>query len=468
MKNNENRSLHNAKKRIRMAEIFALLISVAFMAVFGTKYVILPITSDSYSATKSTVTYDEISSYVVEGDILDRRGNMILGNAAPGTGAYANAPENRSYAYLLGYYTVNSNTENRYGLRGNLYKHSLFILDENNKGQTVVLTTDNALQDYAYTNILAGQEGSVTVIDNSTGEILCLTSQSTIDYDVNDTASFVTNTTPDGQYRRGTYENDPPGSTFKVVTAAAALTKQEEEGLGDDFFQYYDTGTYTPEGDSWTITNFENQVYGDCDLNKAMRYSVNCYFANLGVVTGADALNEMAEKFMVGKDIEIPYLCTLHSSRDIENDTPATIAQSAFGQGNTEITPVHLALIAQAIANDGVMMQPHIVSSIEGNPFNRYRAKTEKLSVTMTPTVAAKLKEAMHQAALEYGFYEPAYGMVYAKTGTAECANDRIHCYMIGFTDTVSFCISFNTMRASAELYDEALNLVYWLNSNGY
>ena len=199
MKNNENRSLHNAKKRIRMAEIFAVLIPVAFMAVFGTKYVILPMTNTSYAATKSTVTYDEIKSYVVEGDILDRRGNMIMGNATPGSGAFANAPENRSYAYLLGYYTVNSNTENRYGLRGNLYEHSLFTLDENNKGQTVILTTDNALQDYAYTNILAGQEGSVTVIDNSTGEILCLTSQSTIDYDVNDTASFVTNT----QYNPG-------------------------------------------------------------------------------------------------------------------------------------------------------------------------------------------------------------------------------------------------------------------------
>ena len=106
MKNNENRSLHNAKKRIRMAEIFAVLIPVAFMAVFGTKYVILPMTNTSYAATKSTVTYDEIKSYVVEGDILDRHGNMILGNAAPGTGAYANAPENRSYAYLLGYYTT--------------------------------------------------------------------------------------------------------------------------------------------------------------------------------------------------------------------------------------------------------------------------------------------------------------------------------------------------------------------------
>lgn len=457
-----------ARNRIRLAEVMCALLPVGFMAVFGSKYLIKPAVDPDSAAVRNTIIYDEISKYAIEGDIIDRNGNTILGYGEPGIGAYANAPENYSYAYLLGYYTVNSNHENMYGLRGHLKDYSLFHLDENNKGASTYLTTDTALQDFAYTDLLNGQEGSITVLDNKTGEILCLASQSTIDYDVNDTNAFVSDTTPDGQFRRGTYENDPPGSTFKVITAAAALTMMEEEGLGDDFLHYYDTGTFTPQGDSWTISNYQNEVFGDCELNEAMRYSINCYFANLGIQVGADRLNDMAARFMIGQDIEIPFLCTLHSSIDIENDTPATIAQTAFGQSNTEITPLHMAMIAQAVANKGVMMQPYIVSSIKSGRRSYYTIHKKKLSETMSLSVNDKLKTAMHEAAMEYGFNEQNYGMVYAKTGTAECANDRIHCYMIGFTDSVSFCISFNTMRASAELYDEALRLISWLNQNGY
>ena len=464
----KNGRITRARRRIRIAEALCAALPVGFMAVFGTKYIIRPAVDPDSAATRNTIIYDEISKYAIEGDIVDRNGDMIMGNATPGIGAYANDPENRSYAYLLGYYTVNSNHENMYGLRGNLKDYSLFKLDKNNKGATTYLTTDTALQDYAYNELLNGQEGSITVLDNNTGEILCLASQSTIDYDVNDTNAFVSDTTPNGQFRRGTYENDPPGSTFKVITAAAALTMMEEEGLGDDFLHYYDTGTFTPQGDSWTISNYQDEVFGDCDLNEAMRYSINCYFANLGIQVGADKLNEIAERFMLGKDIEIPFLCTLHSSIDIENDTPATIAQTAFGQGNTEITPLHMAMIAQAVANNGVMLQPNIVSTIKSGRIPYYTSHRKKLSETMSASVNDKLKAAMHEAALEYGFDEQNYGMVYAKTGTAECANDRIHCYMIGFTDSVSFCLSFNTMRASSELYDEALRLVSWLNNNNY
>lgn len=449
----KNNNPEKTRQRIRISEVLCGLFPFVFVALFAPKYLIMPAINEDYETTRNTIIYDEISSYYTEGDIVDRNGNVIISNS------YAESPLNYSYAYLLGYYTVSSGLENTYGLRGNLKDYTVFTLDENNKGLTVTLTTDNDLQNYAYT-LLNGQEGSITVIDADTGAILALTSQSTIDYDVNDTASFTTSTVADAQYRRGTYENDPPGSTFKIITAVAALTKAEEEGLSADFFSYYDTGSYTAEGDTWTISNYNNQVYGECDLNTAMAHSINCYFANLGVETGAEYLTETAEAFLIGETITIPYLCTLYSSFSL-SDCAASIAQTSFGQGDTEITPVHLAVIAQSVANDGVMLQPYIVSSIAG----KYTARTKELSATTSSSVNASLKEAMHEAALEYGFDEGTYGMVYAKTGSAECADGRTHCYMIGFTDEYAFCISFNDMSISSDLYDEALNLVNYLNS---
>ncbi|MDD6229633.1 MAG: penicillin-binding transpeptidase domain-containing protein, partial [Lactimicrobium massiliense] len=120
----------------------------------------------------------------------------------------------------------------------------------------------------------------------------------------------------------------------------------------------------------------------------------------------------------------------------------------------------------QAVANDGVMMSPYIVQKIDGSLFTSYQARQKKLSAAIDETVDARLKEAMHEAALSYGFSESKYGMVYAKTGTAECPNDRVHCYMIGFTDNYSFCVSFNSMASSVQLYPQALALVNYLNTN--
>lgn len=460
----KNQSLNLSKRRIRIVEVCSIVVCILFVAFFSWKYLVTPVFSTSAQGTKNTITYGAISNYVIEGDILDRNGNVVMGNASNGVGSYASYPENESYAYLLGYYSVNSGVENTYGLRGNLKDYSLFFLDSNDKGATVQLTTDNNLQDYAY-SLLNGQEGSITVIDNKTGAILALASHSTITYDVNDINSLLLSDIEGSHYRRGTYENDPPGSTFKIITAAAALTKQENEGFDDSYFDYYDTGEYLPEGSDWTITNYANIAYGDVNLETAMNNSVNCYFADLGVRIGASALEETSKAFKIGSDIEIPFLTTLHSSFELDANNNDTVAQTAFGQGNTQITPVHLALIAQAVANNGVMMSPYVVSDIYSNKLPLYKHINRKLGTCIDSTVAEKLKTILHSTAEGYGLYESSYGMVYAKTGTAECSNGRIHTYIVGFTEDASFCISLNNSDHSYNLYPLAQGLVSQINS---
>ena len=460
----KDKSLSLSKRRIRIVELCSIIVCILFVAFFSWKYLVTPVFSSNVKGTKNSITYNSIYNYVIEGDILDRNENIIMGNADHGISSTAAYPENESYAYVLGYYSVNGGVENTHGLRGNLKDYSLFFLDSNDKGATVKLTTDNNLQDYAY-SLLNGQEGSITVIDNKTGAILALASHSTITYDVNDVNSLLLSDVEGSHYRRGTYENDPPGSTFKIVTAAAALTKQEEDGFDDSFFNYYDTGEYLPEGSDWTITNYANIAYGDVNLETAMNNSVNCYFADLGVRIGAEAMEKTAQAFKIGEDIEIPFLTTLHSSFDLEADNNDTIAQTAFGQGNTQITPVQICMIAQAVANNGVMMSPYIVSDIYSNNLPLYKHINKKLGTCIDETVAEKLKTVLHSTAEGYGLDEASYGMVYAKTGTAECANDRIHTYLVGFTEDASFCISLNNSDHSYNLYPLAQGLVSQINS---
>ena len=462
--NEQKNPIRISSRRIRITELGSMVLCLLFTCMFGWKYLLAPAVSTESKATRNTIIYNAIRNYVIEGDFTDRDGALIMGGASAGSPAYAPKPKNQSYAWLLGYYSVSSGKENRFGLRGNLAEYSLFRLNRSSKGATVRLTTDNSLQDYAWQKILDGTEGSVTVIDNRTGEIICLASQSTDDYDVNHVETLLNSKVEGSQFRRGTFENDPPGSTFKVVTAAAAIKTAMDKGYGDDWFYYNDTGTYVPEGSEFTIRNFNNVTYGELNLEKALNNSVNCYFANIGNKIGRDRLAEMAEAFMVGKNIEIPFLTTLHSSVDFGDGTPGEISQIAFGQGSTQITPVHICMIAQAVANDGVMMSPYIVDSIHRGRIPLYYSHQSVLSKAVSYEVASRLKEIMHSTAEVYGIKEGSYGYVCAKTGTAECAGGRIHIYIMGFTEDASFCISMNNRTNSHYLYDKAKDLVTQIN----
>ena len=144
MNNDEHHQMNKlSRQRIRIVEVCSIVCCLLFVGFFSGKYLISPVFSSQKQGTKNTITYNAIQNYVIEGDILDRNGSTIMANASEGSSAYANYPENESYAYLLGYYSVNSGKENTYGLRGNLKDYSLFHLDSSNKGATVQLTTDN-------------------------------------------------------------------------------------------------------------------------------------------------------------------------------------------------------------------------------------------------------------------------------------------------------------------------------------
>lgn len=454
-----------AKRRIRIVEAAAAVLTLLLVTAFSGKYLIMPHVDPNYRATKNSVTMQAIEGYMIEGSYLDTNGSLIMGGSEAMSEAQAAYPMNYSYAWLLGYYTVNGTQENRFGLRGSLYDYTMFTLDEKNTGASVRMTTENGLQNFAWSSILGGSEGSVIVLDNRTGAIRCLASQSTIDYDVNDVNTLLLSDVPGSQFRRGTFENDPPGSTFKVITAAAALQKAAEEDLDESFFDYYDTGSYIAEGDGFEIRNYGDYAYGDINLETALNNSINCYFANLGNLVGKERIAAMAENFLIGTDIEIPFLGTISSVLDFGKGTPADIAQVSFGQGNTEITPLHLAMIAQAIANHGVMMQPYIVESVRLGRLPLYRHVSHKLKNCITREIDTQLKEIMHSTAVGYGLDEENYGMVYAKTGSAECPDGRVHTYIMGFTEDVSFCISSNDSDISYTLYGAAQQLVAYLNS---
>ncbi|GAA3393534.1 peptidoglycan D,D-transpeptidase FtsI family protein [Streptomyces roseoviridis] len=236
---------------------------------------------------------------------------------------------------------------------------------EKKKGGDVVTTLSGAAQRAAYKG-LGSKTGAVVAIEPSTGKILALAS--TPSYDP---ASFAGYHNADAQawqslekdknkpkLNRALREIYPPGSVFKVVTAAAAL----ENGAVKDI----DAATDTPEG--WKIplsrVPMKNQ-HGGCanaSLNEALRVSCNSVFAKLGDDVGRDKMVEMAEKFGFNEEQFTP-VRAVASVYDKKADRGGN-ALSSIGQFNTATTPLQMAMVTAAIANDGKLMQPYMIDKL--------------------------------------------------------------------------------------------------------
>ncbi|MEW2524606.1 penicillin-binding transpeptidase domain-containing protein [Streptomyces sp. NPDC047071] len=292
-------------------------------------------------------------------------------------------------------------------------------------GGDVVTTVRAAVQRAAHAG-LDGKKGAVAALEPATGRILALVSTPSYDPErLSGTSRSVTdswarlNGDPDKpMLNRALRQTYPPGSTFKVVTAAAALDSGEITDL--------DAPTRSP--DPYTLpgtsTRLSNEVTGctDASLRYAFRWSCNTVFAKLGADTGLDALVETAGKFGFNDPgIKVPSSVAA-STFDTSMDR-AQLALSAIGQYDTRATPLQMAMVAAAVANGGFVKAPHLVertttesgTTVDSTP-------TRTLHQAMGPGTALRLRELMTEV-VEQGTGTNAAipGVtVGGKTGTAQ------------------------------------------------
>jgi peptidoglycan glycosyltransferase len=298
------------------------------------------------------------------------------------------------------------------------------------KGGAVRLTIDPAAQEAAYRG-LAGRTGAVVALDPRTGAILALASSPSFDPNVlssHDPAAI--------REAYADYEADPakpmlnrplvmtlpPGSTFKLVTAAAAL----ESG------QYTPT-TVVPGPASLDLPNTSKDLNnwsgtacgpnGQTTLEDALAISCNTAFASIGLELGADALREQAEKFGFGTSFEVPLRAA--ASRFPEDpDLPQT-AMSAIGQFDVSATALQMAMVSAAIANNGQVMEPYLVSQVLSPELEVLEtAEPTAFGQAMSPANAADLLGMMVTVVQQgTGSNGAIPGVVVGgKTGTAQTA----------------------------------------------
>ncbi len=265
-------------------------------------------------------------------------------------------------------------------------------------GGHVVTTLDARAQRAAYAG-LGGRRGAVAALEPSTGRILALVSSPSYDPgELSGTGPEVTrawarlNGAADRpMLNRAVRQTYPPGSTFKVVTAAAAL----DSGVVRDV----DEPTRSPDpyrlpGSSARLTN---EVVGcaDASLRYAFQWSCNTVFAGLGVAVGVDAMRTTAAGFGFNDHgLGIPFRVS-PSTFDTRVDA-AQLALSSIGQYNTRATPLQMAMVAAAVANQGAVRAPHLVertTTDDGDTVSATGRRT--LHQAMNPATAVRLRELM-------------------------------------------------------------------------
>ena len=385
-----------------------------------------------------------LEKQVIRGSIYSNKGEVLARQALDSEGN-----EVRFYPYAnLFAHAVGFSTYGNYGLEKTA---NIELLTSNapvkervskemsgirNTGDNIYTTYDKDIQLAAY-QALGSYKGAAVVLEAKTGKILAMVSKP--DYDPNTVAEnweIISNDTDNSSLlNRAVQGLYPPGSTFKTVTVLEYL-REHPEDYGS--YKYSCMGRIT-EGDT-SIECFHGSVHGTVDLINSFAKSCNCSFANIGLKADISVFSDTADKLLFNRvlPLDMDYKRSSFKLTGASNTEDRML--SAIGQGEVLVTPMHMTLITQAIANGGRMMKPYEITkqtNYQGRVIKQY--EPEEYMKVMEENEAAILKEYMTEVVksgtgrkLNEAFYTCA-----GKTGSAEFGTEKgkSHAWFTGFSN---------------------------------
>jgi peptidoglycan glycosyltransferase len=309
------------------------------------------------------------------------------------------------------------------------------------RGGNVVLTLNKQVQKVAF-DTLDNRKGAIVALDPKTGKIMALVSGPT--YDPSPLASHDNETQSQAwktltrdpnkpMLNRALRQTYPPGSTFKVITSAAALKDGAQAST-----KVPSPLNYKPPQTTRSIRNFNGSSCGGetVTLKRALTVSCNTAYAQLGVELGADKIAETARDFGFEED-KLSTPLAVSRSRVGDLSDPPAVAQSSIGQRDVRMTPLQGAMIAAAVANGGRLMAPYLVQEVQAPDLSTLdQTAPKQLSRPLSSEQASQLQEMM-RGVVEDGTGKQAQidgAEVGGKTGTAEDGDQRQdHSWFIGW-----------------------------------
>ncbi len=451
----------------KIKKISPILITVIF-------FVVLFFSMTSYTAANAYFMRRELmrNSYnkhqelymksILRGTVYDRNGTVLAESHVDENGSQTRSyPYGKAAAHVVGYavkdksgieafsnydlLSTNASVAERVALaaRGELFP-----------GNNVISTIDAELQKTIY-DAMEGYKGAVIVSNPKTGEILALCSNPSFDPENIekewDDLNADESSTSGGSLliNRATQGLYPVGSTFKIITTLAYLNANNNDYAS---YRYNCHGSFSRNGE--TIHCFNSIAHGEVDLKTSFALSCNSSFVNIGLITDRNVFRDTLKELCFWEKLPCDLTHNVSTISDPSTADITELMQLSIGQGKTLMTPLHMHMITAAIANDGLMMKPYLVSAVSngaGKTLTEFGA--DQIKVVIQKEQSDILRDMMREVVvngtgevLKNSSYQAA-----GKTGSAEHrekinteSGDDAHAWFTGFApyDNPEVCVT--------------------------
>ena len=394
-------------KQMSLRSLFLLLFTVAFsIGLFALCYLSFT-NGDAWTSFPANRHIYKNGVIVNAGDITDRDGKILAttenGERIYSPDFYTRVSTLHAIGDFKGFIKTGISTSHWDTLTG--YNRATGLFSAKSGGNNVKLTISAEVNTTAL-KALGNYSGAVGVYNYKTGEMLCMVSSPTYDptKDIKEDEGIYMNRFLSSSY--------PPGSTFKLITAIAAL-----ETLDDEI-----------------ITCMSK--HSEMTLREALAKSCNAYFSQLAIDLGAETLQKYADKLGFNSSAEIDGIKAKASRIDLSNIRKVDLGWAGMGQYTDLVNPLSYLTIMGAIANEGRAVKPYMIESVTtADGIKIGSSSTDYTSQLFSKTTANKLKEMMrYTVSSTYGDHRFPGLSICAKTGTAE-VDDGItpHSWFVGF-----------------------------------
>lgn len=387
---------------------------------------------------------DGSASKVVRGTIYSKSKKRLAYTDTKGTETDLSDDE-RKYPYgKIFSHTIGITTHGKYGLE-KMCNYDLLssqtsavqkIIDDfsdtEERGCDVYTTLSVSTQKAAY-NSLSGYKGAVFVIDPNTGEIRAMVSRPSYDPEsIDDIWDKITSDSSDSRLvNRATQGKYIPGSIFKIITTLEYM--KENKNYSDFFYNCNGKATFN----NFSIKCFDGTAHYSEDLTHAFAYSCNSAFSTIGNELNVSKFRKTAEKLLFNQELPLDMDYNESVFSLTKKSSQFDITQTSIGQGKTTVSPAHMAMIASAIANNGVLMKPYIVDHVQNSNGTVVKSKEQTEYKRLMKKAQAKQLQEYMRAVCEYGTGKVmAYSdyTAYGKTGTAEVdKKDNVNSWFVGY-----------------------------------